>query len=144
MNKISVFYISISLVFSFSLFLSSCGMGVSKDALEYYISGERYYKLMMYDEAMVEFKKSIEEEPSFALPHLGMGKCLSAKGRFDDAVKKFKEAMDLDPSNDEILATVAIAYIDRGLPEEGLTFLEKAEEINPDNFKIYLYKGLYH
>jgi tetratricopeptide (TPR) repeat protein len=144
MKKNSVFITSILLFLFLCLFFYSCGMGVSKDALEYYLSGERYYKLMMYEEAMVEFDKAIEKEPSFALPYLGLGKCLSAKGRFDDAVKEFKDAMDLDPSNDEILATVAIAYIDRGLSEEGLTFLEKAKDINPDNPKIYLYRGLYH
>jgi superkiller protein 3 len=127
-----------------SLLLLNCGMGISKDALENYLSGERYYKSMMYEEAIVEYKKAIEEEPSFALPHLGIGKSLSALGRFEDAVLEFKKAMDLDPKNDEILATVAIAYIERGLYDEGLMFLDRAKTNDPQNPKIFLYMGMYH
>ncbi len=129
-------------VFLFSAF--SCRKSVMGDAKTYFLSGERYYKQMMYEEAMVEYKKVIEEKPSYAPAHLGMGKCLYSLGRFEEAIKEYKKAMDLDPKNDEILAEVALIYIERGLDEEGLTMLEKAKKLNPDSVKVYLYRGTYH
>jgi tetratricopeptide (TPR) repeat protein len=122
----------------------SCRKSVMGDAKTYFLSGERYYRQMMYEEAMVEYKKVIEEEPSFAPAHLGMGKCLYALGRFEEAIKEYKKAMDLDPKNGGILAEVALVYIERGLDEEGLTMLEKARELDPDNVKVYMYMGTYH
>lgn len=123
---------------------SSCKKGVTGDARKYFVSGERYYKQMMYEEAMVEYKKAIDEKPTFAPAHLGMGKCLYALGRFEEAIKEYKRAMDLDPKNDEIVAEVALVYIERGLDDEGLMMLEKARDINPDSAKVYLYMGTYH
>ena len=114
------------------------------DAQKYFLSGERYYKQMMYEEAMIEYKKAIEEKSSFAEAHLGVGKCLSSLGRFEEAIKEYKRAMDLDPKNDKILAEVALIYIEMGLDDEGLMMLERAREINPDSSKAYLYMGTYH
>ncbi|MBN1881851.1 MAG: tetratricopeptide repeat protein [Deltaproteobacteria bacterium] len=99
---------------------------------------------MMYDEAIASYTSVIDEEPSFALAYLGRGKTLTAMGRFDEGVRDFSVAMDLEPKNDEVLATVAMAYIERNLQDEGLIILEKAEEQNPLNPTIHLARGLYH
>ncbi|MBN1572977.1 MAG: tetratricopeptide repeat protein [Deltaproteobacteria bacterium] len=133
-----------ALLFIFLLGAFSCRKSVMGDAKTYFLSGERYYKQMMYEEAMVEYKKAIEEKPSFAPAHLGMGKCLYSLGRFDEAIKEYKKAMDLDPKNGEIMAEVALVYIERGLDEEGLMMLEKARDLDPDNVKVYMYMGAYH
>ena len=133
-----------AVLFIFLLGTFSCKKSVMGDAKTYFLSGERYYKQMMYEEAMVEYKKAIEEKPSYAPAHLGMGKCLYALGRFEEALKEYKKAIDLDPKNGEILAEVALVYIERGLDDEGLTMLEKARDLDPDNVKVYLYMGTYH
>jgi tetratricopeptide (TPR) repeat protein len=122
----------------------SCGPSVSPETVALYEQAKLYYEMMMYDEAVTSYTAVIEAEPSFALAYLGRGKALTSMGRFDEGVRDFSMAMDLEPKNDEILATVAMAYIERNLEDEGLIILEKAEEENPLNPMIHLARGLFH
>lgn len=122
----------------------SCGSHVSPETVATYDQAEMYYETMMYDEALASYTSVIESEPTFALAYLGRGKTLTAMGRFDEGVRDFSIAMDLEPKSDEILATVAMAYIEKNLEDEGLIILEKAEEQNPLNPTIHLAMGLYH
>jgi tetratricopeptide (TPR) repeat protein len=122
----------------------SCQSKVSPQTLERFELAETYYETMMYDDAEMLYTSVIEDEPSYTMAYLGRGKTLTALGRFDEAVRDFSMAMDLEPKNDEVLATVAMAYIEKNLEDEGLIILKKAEERNPANPTIYLAMGLYH
>ena len=124
--------------------MASCKSNVSPETIAMYEQAETYYETMMYDEAVTLYTSVIEAEPSFALAYLGRGKTLTAMGRFDEGVRDFSRAMDLEPKNDEILAIVAMAYIERNLEDEGLIILEKAQEQNPLNPTVHLAMGLYH
>ena len=139
----ALLFIAILLLLT-GLCLFACQDRIPEDVLKDYNQAGKYYELMMYDEAIVLYNKIIEEEPTFALAYLGLGKCLSAQGRFDEARKEFKRAMDLDPKSDDILAEVAYAYIEKGLDDEGVILLEKARGLNPKNPKIHIYMGIYY
>jgi len=127
-----------------ALGIVSCTSQVSPELADTYEQAETYYDTMMYEEALTLYTSIIESEPSYAMAYLGRGKTLTALGKFDEAVRDFSMAMDLEPKNDEVLATVAMAYIEKNLQDEGLIILNKAEERNPANPSIYMAKGLYH
>ena len=142
--KKNVFRIAVVTILAFIICVILPIGGCSGDARRHYNSGEEYFKKMMYEEALVEYTKAVDERPSFAKAHVGVGKTLAALGKFNEALKEFRKAIDLDGNNGEILAVIAKAYIDSGLIEEGLLFLEKAKKQNPDNYLVYLYMGEYY
>lgn len=95
-----------------------------------YKRGEAYFHDNMADEAMVEFKKAIAEDPSYLDAHNALGIIYLAQKKFKEALTEFEKASALIPpfekkSNKEYFTAVrrgfgiALArYILKVIPEE--------------------------
>ncbi len=83
--------------------IASCGPTISPAAFRSLTAGEKYYRLMMYDEAIKQFNDAVKAQPSLSAAYLGIGECLAETGRFDEAIKQYKTALDLDPKNEDII-----------------------------------------
>jgi tetratricopeptide (TPR) repeat protein len=57
---------------------------------------------------------AINREPNVAQYYNSKGSILARIGRFDESFEVFKKALELDPNNPIILATLGYAYIDLG------------------------------
>jgi tetratricopeptide (TPR) repeat protein len=123
---------------------ASCGESISPAAFKYLTEGEKYFRLMKYDEAIKQYNEAVKAQPSLAQGYLGIGRCLVETGRYDEALRQFKTALDLDPKNEEIILEIARAYIESDLDKEALAMLEKAEGLDADNPKLFLYRGIYY
>lgn len=67
-----------------------------------------------YSAAMENYKKAAHLDPADARPYLGWGQVLMAAGHFEEALKKFGQARDLDEEN-KVLYTVREAQAWAGL-----------------------------
>ena len=80
---------------------------------------------------LAELKKAADKyaaaeakAPASAIDLLDWGNILRASGKFDDAIVRYRRAIDLDPSNADPALNIVIAYIDRfernaGTPDAG-------------------------
>lgn len=124
------------------------------------------------NEAFVYLDKAIEKEPKNATFHLAKGTLFDKLKKFDEAVKCYKSAWELDPKSFNAVYNIGVIYYNKGanltteasnLPLEevkkynallkkseeefakALPFMEKAHELNPEEqVTMETLKTLYH
>jgi len=70
-----------------------------------------------------------------------MGINMKRQGRLDEALKYYKKAIELDPTNSVILYNIGILYNIRSEYEEAVKSLELSIQNNPQNIHAYLALG---
>jgi tetratricopeptide (TPR) repeat protein len=70
--------------------------------------------------------------------YLDRGRLLLEQHRYTDAEKELKQALAMEPENDEALSLLARIKMDTGKPAEALTLIEKALSLDPEE-DYYLY-----
>lgn len=89
-----------------------------------------------YDEAVEQFKKSIDLNPNFWLSHSFLGWCYGERGEFDKAFTEYQKALALD-DNDDTRSHLAHIYVKAGKRNEAQRILDemlqrsKREEVSP-------------
>jgi Flp pilus assembly protein TadD len=53
------------------------------------------------------------------------------QGRFDEAIRKFSEALRIQPRDAEVHTNIGMALVRKGRIEEGITHFKTALEIKP-------------
>jgi len=62
-----------------------------------------------------------------------LGKFYFLNEKYDEAIRKFKEAIKIDENNAEIYYNLGIVYESKNLPEEASQMYTKALELNPNH-----------
>lgn len=87
--------------------------------------------LERYDEAIAMQRRAQELDP---LAHrLDIATTLLRAGRFEEAVLRAEDALELDPGQDRARATLGWAYFFSGRQDQGLAELEQAVSVSPEN-----------
>ncbi len=84
------------------------------------------------------YEKAIALDDSFALAHSGLGYTLMMARRYDEAVAKMEQALDLEPNSADIVYTYANFLIYTGRGEEAISFFKNAMRLNPKPPNVYL------
>jgi tetratricopeptide (TPR) repeat protein len=89
-------------------------------------------KRKQFKESMHHIQEAIRVVPDYGPAHLSMGICFTDLGRYEEALKKFKEALQLDKN----LAVDAnfnfgIVYSKLGSPEKAIKHYQEAVKVNP-------------
>jgi Flp pilus assembly protein TadD len=58
------------------------------------------------------------------------------EGRFEEALKYYRKALQMAPGGDLFLMSIGVCYIQLGDKARGIRFLERAAEISPKNGRI--------
>lgn len=66
-------------------------------ALEHYSKGNKYYLQRKYTDALAEYKRALEADPSFALAHRGLGVTYASQNKRDKAIESYKAYLRLAP-----------------------------------------------
>ncbi|WP_170181864.1 winged helix-turn-helix domain-containing tetratricopeptide repeat protein [Phreatobacter stygius] len=82
-------------------------------------------------EASEAAERAVTLKPMAAGPHVTRGWVRYEQKRMGDALMDFEHAMQLDPRNPEVLASIAAANIMLGRPENALESLRKAMRLSP-------------
>ncbi len=86
----------------------------SKKSIECYNAGMKAYQEKQYDNAINEFKKSIENNPNFWQAYQFLGNCYYAKGMLNETVRAYEESVKLNPKNDKLSAWLKAYYSKQG------------------------------
>jgi DNA-binding winged helix-turn-helix (wHTH) protein/tetratricopeptide (TPR) repeat protein len=97
---------------------------------------ERDDRLARAEEAI---NKAIKLEPKSSGALLTRGGVLRARGDFQQAIAAFEEALKLNPNFANAHAELGLTMIDVGKPEKTAGHVQKALDINPDDFARYIW-----
>jgi tetratricopeptide (TPR) repeat protein len=73
---------------------------------------------------------------------IAQGKRLAAQGDAEGALRMFRGVLTRDPNNEEVILLAARLYSQLGRPAEGLPYIARAVEIQPDNHSMRLLLAL--
>jgi len=85
-----------------------------------------------FDEAEVEWHRTIALNPNYATAHQWYGEHLLYMGRADEALTEIKRAQELDPLSLIINAILGVAYRETGHVDKAIEQLKKTLEMDPN------------
>ncbi len=83
------------------------------------------------DEAITEFRKAIELDPRYALPHYNLGVALREQGKTEEAIAEYRKAIELDPRDASPHYNLGNALHGQHKTEEAIAEYRKAIELDP-------------
>jgi arylsulfatase A-like enzyme/Tfp pilus assembly protein PilF len=103
--------------------------------------GTAYAWLKQYDDAIPILKKAVEMRPDTLMPNYLLGLSLSATGDWASSVPYFEAAAEKSPKWGALHFSLAAAYARINRLDEAQKELEKAVQVEPDNFRAQLVLG---
>ncbi len=95
-----------------------------------------------YTEALQHFTLAQSLEPLFAKPYYCLGKISSLLGKETDAEQYYKKCLKIEDNYINAIIELADIYTKRHDFKNMLLFLNKAIEVSPGNFQLYVNMGL--
>ena len=100
----------------------------NKDALAWYMAGQKAMKRGDLQPAADAFEKAAESSPKSAVPLRALSIVLLRLGRTEDGIKKAEKAIALDPNDVEMRLQMAVFYATTQRIAESMNLLEEALE----------------
>lgn len=96
------------------------------------LTGIIHLRQKRIDAAITQLEKLVGQAPRFALAHNILGSAYMAKGKYDEGMKEFNRAIELDANLVDVYLKKGIFYLNRGRDKEAETDLLTAVRIAPD------------
>ncbi len=93
------------------------------------------------DEAIVQFKKSLEIKPDYVEACYNLGTALLQSGRVDEAINFFQTALQIKPDHVEARINLGIALFQEGRADEAVNLFQTALQIKPDDAEVRINLG---
>jgi len=118
----------------------------NKNALRFYNMGKTTLlrSKRMAETAEMWFKKAIEADAAFVLPHLSLGKIYLQRGDTALAQAEYKEALARAPENPIALCELGLILINEGKGKEGAALFEAARKVEESYAPCYYYAAYAH
>jgi len=88
-----------------------------------------------------EFRKAIKLNPDLVSSHQRYGSYLTFMGRFEESIRHYETALDLDPFSLQINMNLATTYFLRGEYERSINHLAKTIELEPNYMPTHFLLG---
>jgi tetratricopeptide (TPR) repeat protein len=120
----------IALMFCFFL-VSGCGFGTSeyKDAV---LDGASHLNRGKTQEALDDFNRALEIDPTHQDGYLGRADTLNTMGRYEESLRDYNKALEIKPTMANAYINRAIAYSHLGQYEKAIADYEKGLELDPE------------
>ena len=132
-------------IFSFLLYFINPPYSFSKTNLEAarnYSDGIKFSRAKYWREAIDEFRKAIQADPTFKLAHANLGVALSHIGKHKEALLSFDEAMRLGYDNALLRFNRALSFTRLNLIEEAVKEIKSSLKMDSRNVKAIYSLGL--
>lgn len=111
------------IIISLFFLLSMPVLATGTDALLFYNKGIDYYKMGLYEEAIVNFRKSIEADPEFIDAYYNLGSVYEFLQQYDEALPVFKKIIVINPEDYDAVYHAAWISYKQGDINKAKTFL---------------------
>ncbi|MBN2009293.1 tetratricopeptide repeat protein [candidate division KSB1 bacterium] len=99
-------------------------------------------KYNLHYEAVKEFLKALEKQPTYSWIYNNLGKSLTAIKRYDQAMKAFQNAIRITPNYADFYNNLGKVYLDNGSCSQAAQQFDKAIELNSYYAEAYFNKGM--
>ncbi len=99
-------------------------------------SGLWFYKQGVYNKAILEFQKAIQENGEFAAAYQCLGDTYFRMGRLDEAKKAYERVREIEPSNINVLENLGVIFANRGDYKKAVWQWGEVLKRNPDRKDI--------
>lgn len=121
------------------------GSPAREEAKQYASRGDESYDRKDYENAIAEYSRAIEKDPSYAEVYKNRSRAYIARGDYDSAIADCNRAIELDSNFDKAYYDRGIAYYDKKDYDRAIADFTRATEITPDYADSYVYRGMaYH
>jgi eukaryotic-like serine/threonine-protein kinase len=96
------------------------------------------------DAAVENCQKGAERDSSLAAAHICLGRVYVGTGRYEDALKEYRRAVELEPTNDNAHGGVATAYERLGQLDAAEKTSKEAIAVRPNYWATYNWLGLFY
>ncbi|MBF0290489.1 MAG: tetratricopeptide repeat protein, partial [SAR324 cluster bacterium] len=94
--------------------------------------------LQQYDQAIVNFSKSVEFNPSYSVSHLNLGTLFQNKGENETAIGHYTKAIETNPNLSSAYSRRGFLYMNLGKFEEAYKDLSIAIQLKPNDLLSYI------
>ncbi len=108
----------------------------------YYILGMTHFSRNESEQALNQFQKALDLQPTFSRARAHLALIMLNKKRVDDAIKEAKTAISQESDNAFAHNVLGSAYLAKGNYNEGMAELNKALAIDPTLADVHIKKGL--
>ena len=98
--------------------------------------GADFLKQNQLEEAIAEFRRAVEVDPSYVAAHFNLAYAYERAQRFDEAIAQYTRALQLEPDNVFGLNNLGVLYTNKGQYDEAIRVLEQAAKIEPSNSMV--------
>lgn len=88
-----------------------------------------------------EFRKAIKLNPDLASAHQRFGSYLTFMGRFEESIRHYEMALELDPFSLQVNMNLATTYYLRSEYERAINHLKKTSELEPNYMPVHFVLG---
>ncbi|MGD9387646.1 MAG: tetratricopeptide repeat protein, partial [Gammaproteobacteria bacterium] len=106
--------------------------------------GQHYRQLGQMEEAAARFQAAMELDPENPRPASALAQVRAEQGRIGEAIVLQAEKMPLDPLDHEGPIQVGRLYLELGMTEAALPWLEAAERMGPDATTTKVFRAMWH
>jgi tetratricopeptide (TPR) repeat protein len=120
---------------------AACAKDPQKAKVEYFESGNRYFDQKKYQEAVVEYRNAIQQDPKYGEARY---KLAEAYAKLDDARNAYREyirAADLLPSNTDAQLRAGTLLLLAGQYEDARTRADKVLAMQPKNIEAQVLRA---
>jgi choline-sulfatase len=106
------------------------------------LKAEHAYGAQRDEEAEALLRQVEEKDPQiYVIPFL-LGESALRYGKWDDAAKELQRCLELNPNFDNAMTGLALALTKLERDKEADNWLDKAVQVNPQNYRAWYQKGL--
>ncbi|WP_435412695.1 tetratricopeptide repeat protein [Psychroserpens mesophilus] len=118
-------------------------MSLSNQAIINFNDGNRLYKVNLFTEALDQYKKAVDVDPTFYNAHFCLAKTFLRLKRYDEGVHHFKKFIHLIPEDkqSEYLLALSNILVDEKQPDKAISTIEELN-INFNNTQTLSYVEL--
>ena len=119
-----------------ALLLAGHGHAAVTEAVKRNNVGADFLKQNQPEEAIAEFRRAVEVDPSYVAAHFNLAYAYERAQRFDEAIAQYKRALQLEPDNVFGLNNLGVLYTNKRQYDEAIKVLEQAARIEPSNTTV--------
>ena len=113
----------------------------SNNELAYDGLAQCYFQSAKYDSAVTVVNGALKIYPGYENAILIKGVSLMRKGDLGNAAKSFNNLIAIDSTDNAAYDNLALCYLQQGNAEAGISYLNQAIKVNPDDIQAYYYLG---
>jgi tetratricopeptide (TPR) repeat protein len=129
------------LVFALAASISACKKDPEVAKREFFASGNTYFDQQKYNEAAVQYRNAVQQDPKFGEARLKLAETYTNLKDFRNAYREYIRAADLLPSNVDAQIKAGTLLLLGDQAEDARTRADKALALDPKNVKAQVLRA---